>query len=65
MRNWTDGEKIRIYFGAPLDLSRFADRRGGLKTYKEIADFVMDKIAELAELDRRMYAASPCREVAG
>jgi 1-acyl-sn-glycerol-3-phosphate acyltransferase len=65
MRNWTDGEKIRIYFGAPLDLSRFADRRGGLKTYKEIADFVMDKIAELAELDRRMYAALPCREVAG
>ncbi|CDM65296.1 lysophospholipid acyltransferase family protein [Pyrinomonas methylaliphatogenes] len=65
MRNWTDGEKIRIYFGAPLDLSRFADRRGGLKTYKEIADFVMDKIAELAELDRRMYAASPRREVAG
>lgn len=64
LRNWTGGEKIRIRFGAPLDLARFATRRGGLKTYKQIADFVMSKIAELAEEDRREYGSSGANRAA-
>jgi 1-acyl-sn-glycerol-3-phosphate acyltransferase len=54
-RNWTQGEPIRVHFGEPLDLSRFREREG-MRTYKEIAEFVMSKIAELAEQDRATYA---------
>jgi 1-acyl-sn-glycerol-3-phosphate acyltransferase len=53
-RNWTQGEPIRVHFGEPLDLSRFREREG-MRTYKEIAEFVMSKIAELAEQDRAIY----------
>jgi 1-acyl-sn-glycerol-3-phosphate acyltransferase len=53
-RNWTQGESIRVHFGEPLDLSRFREREG-MRTYKEIAEFVMSKIAELAEQDRATY----------
>ncbi|HYO63456.1 MAG TPA: lysophospholipid acyltransferase family protein [Pyrinomonadaceae bacterium] len=53
MRNWRGGgEPIRIRFGPALDLSAFRGRRDHLRTYKEIADFVMSKIAELGEQDR-------------
>src|SRR6266481_7889410 len=54
--NWTGGEPIRIHFGAPLDLSEHLARKDRIRTYKEIADFVMSKIAELGERDREMYA---------
>ena len=53
--NWTGGENIRVHFGPALDLSQFRDRRDGVRAYKEIAEFVMSKIAELAERDREMY----------
>jgi len=52
MGNWTGGEKIRMYFGAPVDLSDFYEKRDALRTHKEIADFLMVKIAELAEKDK-------------
>jgi len=52
--NWTGGEKIRIHFGPPLDIVPFLGRRDSVRTYKEIADFVMSKIAELGEEDRRL-----------
>jgi 1-acyl-sn-glycerol-3-phosphate acyltransferase len=52
--NWRGGEKIRIHFGAQLDLSQFFSKRDSVRTYKEIADFVMGKIAELGEQDRAM-----------
>jgi 1-acyl-sn-glycerol-3-phosphate acyltransferase len=52
--NWKGGEPIRVHFGAALDLSRFRDR-DGMRTYKEIAEFVMSKIAELGEQDRAAY----------
>ena len=56
-RNWRrNGEPIRIHFGEPLDLTAFAARRDSVRTYKEIGDFVMTKIAELAERDRVIYA---------
>jgi 1-acyl-sn-glycerol-3-phosphate acyltransferase len=54
--NWRGGEKIRIHFGPLLDLGEFLPRRDHMRTYKEISDFVMGKIAELGEQDRQMWA---------
>lgn len=53
--NWTGREPIRIHFGAKLDLAEYLPKKEGARTYKEIADFVMRRIAELGEQDRRMY----------
>ncbi|MDT4968382.1 MAG: 1-acyl-sn-glycerol-3-phosphate acyltransferase [Acidobacteriota bacterium] len=53
--NWNRGEPIRIRFGPPLDLSQFMTRPDRVRTYKEIADFVMSKIAELGEIDRAIF----------
>lgn len=50
--NWTGGEKIRIHFGPLVDLTEFLGKKDHLRTYKEISDFVMRKIAELGEQDR-------------
>jgi len=52
--NWTGGEKIRIHFGEPIDLSAYLTRRDSMRTYKEITDFVMSKISQLGECDRAM-----------
>ena len=54
--NWTGGEPIRIHFGPRLELSEFLSKKDHLRTYKEIADFVMEKIAGLGEEDRALYA---------
>ena len=51
-RNWNREEVIRIYFGPMLDLSDHFNKPDRLRTHKEIADFVMQKIGELAECDR-------------
>lgn len=50
--NWTGGEKVRIRFGEPVDLNAFYEKGDRLRTHKEIADHLMDRIARLAELDR-------------
>ena len=50
--NWRGGEKVRVRFGPVLDFSEFYERRDSVRTYKEIADFCMSKIAELGEQDR-------------
>jgi len=52
--NWTGGEKIRIHFGPQLDLTEHLARPNRIRTYKEIADFVMEKIAELGEQDQKV-----------
>lgn len=52
MRNWTDGEPIRIHFGAPLDLTEFYTKRDAVRTHKEISEYIMARIAQLAEQDR-------------
>lgn len=52
MGNWTGGEKVRIWFGDPVDLSRFYEMRDSLRTHKELSDHLMDRIAQLAEKDR-------------
>jgi 1-acyl-sn-glycerol-3-phosphate acyltransferase len=51
--NWRGGEPVRIYFGEPLELSEFYEKRDSLRTHKEIADFLMTKIGELAETDKK------------
>lgn len=53
--NWRGGEKVRIWFGEPLELSEFYEKRDSLRTHKEIADFLMQKIGELAENDRQNF----------
>jgi 1-acyl-sn-glycerol-3-phosphate acyltransferase len=53
--NWTGGEKVRMYFGEPVDLSEFYEKRDSVRTHKEIADFLMAKIAELAEKDKESF----------
>jgi 1-acyl-sn-glycerol-3-phosphate acyltransferase len=49
--NWTGGEKIRLWFGEEIDLSQFKEKSDRLRTHKEIADYLMSKIAELGEKD--------------
>ncbi len=54
--NWTGGPKIRIWFGEQIDLTDFYAKGDRIRTHKEIADFLMTKIAELGEKDRRKSA---------
>ena len=56
--NWRGGEKIRIHFGEQLDLSNYLSKPDRARTYKEIAEFVMSKIAELGEQDRQAVGIS-------
>jgi 1-acyl-sn-glycerol-3-phosphate acyltransferase len=53
--NWSGGDKIRIHFGPRLDMSEFLAKKDHVRTYKEIGEFVMSKIAELGEADRAIY----------
>lgn len=53
--NWSGGEKVRIWFGEPIDLSEFYEKRDSLRTHKEIADFLMTKIGALAANDKEKY----------
>ena len=58
MGNWTGGEKVRIWFGEPVDFSEFYEKGDRLRTHKEIADFAMSKIGELGEKDRAQFGVS-------
>jgi len=53
--NWRGGEKIRIHFGEPIDLSAFYEKRDALRTHKEISDYLMTQIAELGEQDKKIF----------
>ena len=55
--NWTGGEKVRIWFGEPIELDEFYSKRDSIRTHKEISDFLMTKIAELGEKDRAEFSA--------
>jgi 1-acyl-sn-glycerol-3-phosphate acyltransferase len=55
-RNWNREEVIRIHFGEMLDLSAYMEKPDRLRTHKEIADFVISKIAELGEGDRALMS---------
>ncbi len=54
--NWFGGEKIRIHFGKQLDLSEFIVKKDHVRTYKEIGEFVMEKIAELGAADKEVMS---------
>lgn len=56
-RNWNREEVIRLHFGPLIDLTDYLTRPDRLRTHKEIADALMEKIGELAEQDRKMYGA--------
>jgi 1-acyl-sn-glycerol-3-phosphate acyltransferase len=60
--NWRGGEPVRVHFGPALDFSEFYERRDSVRTYKEIADFCMSKIAELGEQDRARFALEAMRD---
>lgn len=53
--NWTGGEKIRIWFGEPIDLAAFYEESDRLRTHKEISDFLMVKIGELGDEDKSKF----------
>jgi 1-acyl-sn-glycerol-3-phosphate acyltransferase len=55
--NWTGGEKVRIWFGEPIELTEFYTKRDSLRTHKEISDFLMKKIGELGEKDQAEFVA--------
>lgn len=57
--NWRGGEKVRIWFGDPIDLESFYAKSDRLRTHKEIADFLMEKIGELAQNDKLQYGENP------
>jgi 1-acyl-sn-glycerol-3-phosphate acyltransferase len=63
--NWRGGEPVRVHFGPAIDFSEFYDRRDSVRTYKEIADFVMLKIAELGEQDAAARALEAKRDALG
>jgi len=56
MGNWRGGEKVRIWFGEPIDLSKYYERGDRIRTHKEIADHLMSQISELAESDREKFS---------
>ena len=62
MGNWRGGEKIRIHFGPQLDLTEHLAKKDQARTYVEISKFVMSKIAELGEQDRKQQAAKSKRD---
>ncbi|MDQ6786793.1 MAG: 1-acyl-sn-glycerol-3-phosphate acyltransferase [Acidobacteriota bacterium] len=61
--NWRGGEQVRIYFGAPIDLSEFYEKRDSLRTHKEIADFLMLKIGEIAEEDKKNFGQTETKNL--
>lgn len=53
--NWTGGDKVRIWFGEPIDLAPFFEKRDSLRTHKAIADHLMERITDLGERDREEF----------
>lgn len=54
-RNWEGGEPIRVWFDAPVDLSRELALPAKGSTYKAITDSVMERVKALAEGDRARH----------
>jgi len=53
LRNWKREEVIRIHFGELIDFSPYLVKKDQARTYLEISRFVMSKIGELAENDKK------------
>jgi 1-acyl-sn-glycerol-3-phosphate acyltransferase len=60
--NWRGGEPVRVHFGPLIDFSDFYDQRDSARTYKDIAEFAMSKIAELGEHDAAARALETKRD---
>jgi 1-acyl-sn-glycerol-3-phosphate acyltransferase len=56
--NWFGGEKVRIRFGPEIDLADFYSKPDRRRTHKEIADYLMAQIGELAAEDKAAQAAN-------
>jgi 1-acyl-sn-glycerol-3-phosphate acyltransferase len=59
--NWTGGEAIRIHFGKQIDFQHYLEKKDHVRTYKEISEFVMSKIAELGSQDEAMLGRQDAR----
>jgi 1-acyl-sn-glycerol-3-phosphate acyltransferase len=55
--NWRGGQKIRIWFGEQIDLSDYYTQSDRMRTHKEIADLLLEKIRDLSELDKAEFGA--------
>lgn len=53
--NWRGGPKIRIWFGEPIDFTSFFERSDRIRTHKEIADYLMEKIGDLGVKDLERF----------
>jgi 1-acyl-sn-glycerol-3-phosphate acyltransferase len=53
--NWTGGPRIRIHFGPQISFTDYLAKNDHVRTYKEISQLVMQKIADLGEQDRAIY----------
>ncbi len=51
-RRWRGGEKVRLWFGAPLDYRQLLDLPPTTPSYRRIAELVMQQIASLGAADR-------------
>ena len=56
LANWTRGEPIRIHFGKQIDFQKYLEKKDHMRTYKEISEFVISKIAELGEEDKKVMS---------
>ena len=59
------GQPIIIVFGKPLELSSFYAKRNGLRTQKELADFVRSEITALGQRERAYRCELEARPVPG
>lgn len=70
-RNWSGGDPVRVWFGAPVDLDAHYALPAKGSTYKNIVDEVMAQVRALGEGDRAAYGqekspgARPARAMTG
>lgn len=57
-RSRRGGERIRLWFGEPIDFNAQVLQSGSPPRYREIAEYVMSRIANLALSDRRSQTLS-------
>ncbi|MFN8654544.1 MAG: lysophospholipid acyltransferase family protein [Gemmatimonadales bacterium] len=51
-RRWRGGERVRLWFGPPVDYAHLVDLPPDRSTHRVLADLAMSKVADLAVLDR-------------
>jgi hypothetical protein len=54
---------VRVWFGPAIDYGSFLDVPATAATYRRLAELVMERIAELAELDRAQQKVPPSVQV--